>query len=91
MKYSNANIRSQFRLNYIKLLCLKSIFILLIFSCSAAVGAKDQKVTSGKGEEMQRVRIPPATGASNMAAYLELIKDKKVGVVGNQTTLVVRL
>lgn len=82
MKYSNANERSNFRLNYVKVLCLKSIFLLLTVSCTQA--QSDPEVQSDRYFD-----VLPITGAQNLPDYLPLLKDKKVAVVGNQTSLVV--
>ncbi len=78
---------TDFRLNYTKHLCLKSIFIFLIFSCSAG----NQKPTYPSGEKQEeKVQTPTlaVTGASRMELYVPDLMDKKVGIVGNQTTVV---
>lgn len=87
MKYSNANKMTDFRLNYAKHLCLKSIFIFLIFSCSAG----NEKTTIPPEEkQVEKVQTPTLalTGASRMDVYLAGLLDKKVAVVGNQTSMV---
>jgi len=88
MKYSNANTNSQFRLNYAKVLCLKSIFILLIFSCVA--GSSDKLPNAKSSIEINKPlwMAKPVIGASDMEAYLPLLEGKKVGIVGNQTSLI---
>lgn len=88
MKYSNANTNSQFRLNYAKVLCLKSIFILLIFSCVAGSSDKLPKATSTSEFNKPPWMAKPVTGASDLDAYLPLLQGKKVGIVGNQTSLI---
>ena len=87
MKYSNANIQTDFRLNYVKLLCLKSIFILLIFSCTAGVEKRSQAITE-KGPTDALVDPLPITGAAQMDKYLPELEGKRVGIVGNQTSMI---
>lgn len=87
MKYSNANKVTDFRLNYTKLLGLKSIFIFLIFSCTAKAES-DVSGADQKGPEVDRIEMVPATGASKTTEYLPILKGKKVAVVGNQTSVV---
>lgn len=87
MKYSNANKVIDFRLKYTKLFCLKSIFIFLIFSCSAKSDAT-APVHKSLNEQEDQERLIPETGASKMEEYIPMLEGKKVGIVGNQTTLV---
>lgn len=89
MKYSNANKMIEFRLNYVKLLCLKSIFILLIFSCSAGNG-EQPKVQSEKVAKSDVKEPLVITGASQTDRYISQLEGKRVGVVGNQTSVVRR-
>lgn len=85
MKYSNANLQLSFRLKYTKVFCLKSIFIFLISSCSFG-GATSEVKTSDSLliSNGNNIRV----GAENIPHILNLIKDKKVGIVGNQSSLV---
>ncbi|MDI9256624.1 exo-beta-N-acetylmuramidase NamZ family protein [Flavobacterium sedimenticola] len=58
--------------------------VLLMVSCGSQKGREITK----KEEEMTEVKTPSTaiqTGADNTAAYLPLLKDKKVGIVTNQT------
>lgn len=85
MKYSNANLQLSFRLKYTKVFCLKSIFIFLISSCSFGGPISEVKTTDSlliSNENNIKV------GAEDMPNILALIKDKKVGIVGNQSSLV---
>lgn len=87
MKYSNANKQTDFRLNYAKLLGLKSIFIFLIFSCTA--GVNDEMVQPSTTDvSVDSTQIQPSTGASRMEEYLPKLEGKSVAIVGNQTTVV---
>ena len=83
MKYSNANIQSCFRLNYTKLLCLKSIFIVLISSC-----AQSQSEAPEEGLPVLEKKI--VVGAERTNEYVPLIfgDNTHVGVLGNQTSLI---
>lgn len=87
MKYSNANKGTGFRLKYTKLFCLKSIFIFLIFSCTANTEASEPNKDSNEKVKDEIVMIPEV-GASKMYAYLDSLKGKNVAVIGNQTSLV---
>ncbi|MBL4861870.1 MAG: DUF1343 domain-containing protein [Crocinitomicaceae bacterium] len=81
MKYSNAKFNSSFRLKYAKVFCLKSIFILLIFSCGHAepVDTVEQKLYKKQA---------PVCGAVRLDLYLPFLEQKSVGVVGNQSSMV---
>ncbi len=102
MKYSNAKLLGTFRLKYTKLLCLKSIFIFLICSCGinkdpepidppievTEENQQDGEIeldgTETNVEETGEIEV----GAERMEVYLPLLRDKKVGVVGNQSSLI---
>ena len=78
-------MRRSFRLKYTKVLCLKSIFIFLI--CSCASGNSPQ--VEAEEVEIAVEKIAPITvGAARFSEYLPLLKDRKVGIVRNQTSLV---
>ncbi|WP_333876948.1 exo-beta-N-acetylmuramidase NamZ family protein [Flavobacterium sp.] len=58
--------------------------VLLMVSCGSQKGREIPK----KEEEITEVKTPSTaiqTGADNTAAYLPILKDKKVGIVTNQT------
>ena len=82
MKYSKANLREMFRLNYTKVLCLKSIFVLLISGCTYAQPnqARETKERSGLGE----IKV----GAEQTHAFFPVLKEKRIAVVGNQSSLI---
>lgn len=84
MKYSNANSGKLFRLKYTKLFCLKSIFFLLITSCSYG---NPNPETVAKSEKLY-MEMTPRVGAENMDFYIDKLRNKKVGVVGNQSSLI---
>jgi uncharacterized protein YbbC (DUF1343 family) len=66
------------------------LFVLITLSCGNSVKTKAEsrksKVESRKSEITQQVKI--VTGAENTYAYLPLLKEKKVGIVTNQTGIV---
>ncbi len=88
MKYSNAKFLGTFRLKYTKVLCLKSIFIFLISSCgysnSPQQEEKELVVLEDQIEQVASVSV----GAEQTTDYLPLLEDKKVGIVGNQSSLI---
>ena len=102
MKYSNFNGFTNKSLKYAKLLCLKSIFLFLVFSC----GVKDKYYEYQEkkaGGEKQVVTDPnnavndsddraksnvPILGAERLYLYLDSLKGKRVAIVGNQTSMV---
>ncbi len=87
MKYSTDTMNKFWILNYTKQLGLKSNWILLLFvsmfslSCTAQQAVVEQKRVP---EEKSVIR--PAADLGTM--YLPLLKEKKVAVVGNQTSIV---
>jgi uncharacterized protein YbbC (DUF1343 family) len=66
------------------------LFVLITLSCGNSVKSKVEsqksKVESQKPKPAQEFKI--VTGAENTAAYLPLLKDKKIGIVTNQTGIV---
>lgn len=87
MKYSNANKTADFRLKYVKLFCLKSIFIFLIFSCTANPdGPEKPKAIESSPADIKV--LTPVVGAALIDDYLPLLEGKNVAIVGNQTSLV---
>lgn len=77
MKYSNDNRSYSFSLKYIKLLCLKSILVVLLFSCA-------NSEVSMAGEDSVQI----ITGAERTDQYLQLLEGKRVGIVANQSSTV---
>jgi len=73
--------------NYSKLL---AVGIFLILSCGNSVSSnmKDKKETISTANENPVEAIK--TGADNFNAYLPLLKNKKVGIVTNQTGIITR-
>ena len=82
MKYSNANLREMFRLNYTKVLCLKSIFVLLISGCTFA--QPNQVKASADKFGLAEIKV----GAEQTFSYFPALKEKRVAVVGNQSSLI---
>lgn len=104
MKYSNFNGFTNKVLKYTKLLCLKSIFLILMFSC----GLKEKfhrfkekknnterqdvnnpdKAVSSEAEERTKSSNIPILGGERLYLYLDSLKGKRVAIVGNQTSMV---
>ena len=78
-------MRRSFRLKYTKVLCLKSIFIFLICSCASG---NSPQVEAEEAEIIVEKITPITVGAERFSQYLPLLKDKNVGIVGNQSSLV---
>lgn len=76
-------MQASFRLNYTKLLCLKSIFIFLISSCA-------QSQSESPIEDLPAVEKEIVVGAERTTEYLSQIRGENihVGVLGNQTSLI---
>ncbi len=103
MKYSNFNEFTNKSLKYAKLLCLKSILLILIFSCNIKkkyYEFQEKKSNAEKHvvidpnenqellvEEKYRSNIP-ILGGERMNLYLDSLKGKRVAIVGNQTSTV---
>lgn len=102
MKYSNFNGFTNEVLKYAKLLCLKSIFLILVFSCG--IRNKSQEYQEKKnGSEKQVLTDPdeashsgleernksnvPVLGVERMHLYLDSLRGKRVAIVGNQTSM----
>lgn len=83
MKYSNDNFFSSNWLKYTKDLCLKSLFIFLIASCSNQ-GANASPSIEETQEEAKEIIV----GAERVDAYLPMLIGKNVGIVGNQTSMI---
>lgn len=88
MKYSNAKFLRTFRLKYTKVLCLKSIFIFLISSCGYSNSPQhEEKEPAVLADQIER-EAQVSVGAEQTTDYLPLLEGKKVGVVGNQSSLI---
>lgn len=88
MKYSNAKFLETFRLKYTKVLCLKSIFIFLISSCGYSNSPQqDENEPVVLQEQIERI-AQVSVGAEQTMDYLSLLAGKKVGIVGNQSSLI---
>ena len=61
--------------------------LLVIFSCGSSVHTKEQNVENSKPKLLNEVVLLTEikTGAENFDAYFPLLKDKKIGIVTNQT------
>ena len=66
------------------------LFCLLVSaSCKEnAMSHKTDKISNLSVDSSPTVKIPIIVGANRMQVYLPLLKDKKVGLVANQTTVV---
>jgi len=85
MKYSNDKISPSFRLKYTKVLCLKSIFFVLISSCSFGQSIENTFVEIDLVDPVENAIV---VGAQKLDVVLPLLKNKSVGIVGNQSSLV---
>ena len=68
----------------------KSTFLLLFILCSACAQKKEQKSTS-LSKETPLLKKETIVAANRMEAYLPIIKDKKIALVTNQTSVVFKL
>ena len=68
------------------------LLFLIITSCKGQTNlAKDESQKAGVGKEKAESGIQNAemkTGTDNSTVYLPLLKDKKVGIVTNQTGII---
>jgi len=86
MKYSNAKLDLTFQLKYTKVLWLKSIFIFLISSCGhGALEENKNCMVQPIGTDPERIEV----GAQNIDQYVSLLLNKSVGIVGNQSSMIV--
>lgn len=103
MKYSNFNGLTYEALKYAKLLCLKSIFIFLVFSCGIKKRYQEyqdkkssidkqvideQNQAAGSENHDNNKSNVPILGGERLSLYLDSLKGKRVAVVGNQTSMV---
>ena len=83
IKYSNFN-------GMISNLMFKNtvlLSVLLMVSCGASVKKKEEREKK-KEVSAEKSKLEIKTGAENTYAYLPLLKNKKVGIVTNQTGIV---
>lgn len=80
MKYSNDNGNSNFWLKYTKVFGLKSIFIFLVVSCSFSSTEYQNTISSLPEDDLK-------VGAERLELYIPYLENKKVGIVGNQSSL----
>lgn len=61
--------------------------LLVVFSCGSSIKEKEVSDKRQKAEDVSESTLPPAikTGADNYDAYLPLLKNKRIGIVTNQT------
>jgi uncharacterized protein YbbC (DUF1343 family) len=102
MKYSNDNTLFLGALKYIKLLCIKSILLVLIASCTIQrkrdVGTKETQVIEQctptneecirEEEAIKNALHNPVLGIDRLHLFTDSLKDKRIAVVGNQTSMV---
>ena len=79
MKNSNPTSLQNIGLNYIKLFALKSLSLFLLLSCAQA---QENSV------EPEKTKKELVLGIENFLGDLNALKDKRVGIVGNQSSIV---
>ena len=84
MKYSKDNYLFFKYQKYTKLFCLEFIFLFLLFSCHS--NDKVNVATSVQIEQEER-DSGIVVGAEQLDLLSEFVKDKKVAVVGNQSSI----
>ena len=60
------------------------LWVLIVSAC----GNTEKQSKNNQGETLGATQKPIIVGANTTEAYLELLKDKKVGVVANQTSVI---
>ena len=102
MKYSNFNGITYKLQKYAKLLCLKSILLFFLFSCSVFKRVKEKTierkatekhVVVESDESVEYSKEKPGSnqlilGAERFSLYLDSLKGKRIAIVGNQTSVV---
>lgn len=101
MKYSNFNGYTNKVLKYAKLLCLKSILLILVYSCG--IKKKYFELTEKKNGSENHVIITPKEGvelnseekyaqlklgSERLYLYLDSLRGKRIAIVGNQTSMI---
>lgn len=64
------------------------LWVLLATACGNQTKKTDSETSDSKSEVQQETTKPVVVAANRTAAYLPLLKEKKVGVVANQTTVI---
>lgn len=101
MKYSNFNGYTNKVLKYVKLLCLKSILLILVLSCGIKKkyltyqdkknGSEHHVIISPKGSDeliLEEKYAQLKLGSERMYLYLDSLRGKRVAIVGNQTSMI---
>lgn len=78
---------------YSKRLFLKSFLLFFLLSCQSSIPAQEYKESDQKSSEVtEKVELeerqPIFTGADQIPLLVEILKNKHVGVIGNQTSRV---
>lgn len=81
MKYAVFNSEQRFLRKYTNVFALGLFFSFFVQSC---IGQTDKVLNTGKENQSNQI----APGAHQLAEYLPLIKEKNVGIVGNQTSVI---
>lgn len=69
--------------------CFKSTFLFLLITVTACGNTTSEKSEPGITEKAAREETPPLIlGAERLSEYLPHIKNKRVGIVGNQTSII---
>ena len=102
MKYSNFNGMIYKLQRYAKLLCLKSILLFFLFSCSVFKRVKEKSIERKATEKHVVIETDESVeyskekhgsnqlilGAERFSLYLDSLKGKRIAIVGNQTSVV---
>ncbi|MGH2667281.1 exo-beta-N-acetylmuramidase NamZ family protein [Flavobacterium sp.] len=64
--------------------------LLVVFSCGSSIKEKERRNKEQEPEDVSESALPKKikTGADNYDAYLPLLKNKRIGIVTNQTGIV---
>lgn len=104
MKYSNFNVNTNSARKYAKLLCLKSILLIFLFSCQTWKDWRGKRevrketesqvvddTAEGEIEGDEKIRTKQneiVIGAERMNLFVDSLKGKRIAVVGNQTSTI---
>ena len=69
----------------------KSTYLLLFFSISFQLVSCAQRAARKKVQSNDTIAKPIKTGASRIDLYLDLLKNKKIAIVANQTSVIEKL
>ena len=84
MKNSKFNISSYLRFKN------TTLFLMLVVFVSISCKGQEKNFSVENSFEESEVDTYPVVGANQMAAYLPFLRNKRVGIVANQTTVVFR-